>query len=194
MYKDHWKKLLEAWRNELEASLDLSNAVRIHLVAEEKGKGEIHRVVAIGASRPSAELVITRMISQLADLKLADHDPTTLQIRAVTWVNRSTALDDLGHIRRAKEPIANSDIRRPGLGPVRHDWVGSARLKGSAGSAYLRHDGGEENHIWSDVVQSRIGDARNHAQRFDRYGRSSRTDWCSRCDLGWRQYIEQAAA
>jgi len=75
-----------------------------------KGKGEIHRVVAIGASRPSAELVITRMISQLADLKLADHDPTTLQIRAVTWVNRSTALDDLGHIRRAKEPIANSDI------------------------------------------------------------------------------------
>ena len=96
MYKDHWKKILEAWRNELEVSLDLSNAVRIHLVAEEKGKGEIHRFVAIGASRPSAELVITRMISQLADLKLADHDPTTIQIRAVTWVNRSTALDDLG--------------------------------------------------------------------------------------------------
>jgi hypothetical protein len=69
MYKDHWKKILEAWRNELEASLDLSNAVRIHLVAEEKGKGEIHRFVAIGASRASAELVITRMISQLADLK-----------------------------------------------------------------------------------------------------------------------------
>lgn len=110
MYKDHWKKILEAWRNELEASLDLSNAVRIHLVAEEKGKGEIHRFVAIGASRASAELVITRMISQLADLKLADHDPTTIQIRAVTWVNRSTALDDLGHIRRAKEPLANSDI------------------------------------------------------------------------------------
>lgn len=110
MYKDHWKKILEAWRNELEVSLDLSNAVRIHLVAEEKGKGEIHRFVAIGASRPSAELVITRMISQLADLKLADHDPTTIQIRAVTWVNRSTALDDLGHIRRAKEPLANSDI------------------------------------------------------------------------------------
>ena len=110
MYEDRWKKILEAWRNDLEASLDLSNAVRIHLVAEEKGKGEIHRFVAIGASRPSAELVFTRMISQLADLKLADHDPTTLQIRAVTWVNRSTALDDLGHIRRAKEPIANSDI------------------------------------------------------------------------------------
>ena len=51
MYEDHWKKILEAWRNELEASLDLSNAVRIHLVAEEKGKGEIHRFVAIGASK-----------------------------------------------------------------------------------------------------------------------------------------------
>ena len=110
MYKEHWQRILEAWRNKLEASLDLSNAVRIHLVAEEKGKGEIHRFAEIGASRPSAKLVITRMISQLADLKLADQDPTTLQIRAVTWVNRSTALDDLGHIRRTKEPLANSDI------------------------------------------------------------------------------------
>ena len=105
MYEDHWERILEAWRDKLEASLDLSNAMRIHLVAEEKEKGEIHRFISIDDNRPSAEIVVARMINQLAQVKLAAQDPTRIQITAVKWVKRSAVPDDFSAIPRQDEAL-----------------------------------------------------------------------------------------
>jgi len=110
MYKEHWEKILEAWRNKLEASLDLSNAMQIHLVAEEKGKGEMHRFISIDDDRPNAEFVVTRMLRRLVDLKLAGHDPIKVQLSAVKWVNRATVLDESGHIHDEKERLESRNI------------------------------------------------------------------------------------
>jgi hypothetical protein len=110
MYKEHWEKILEAWRNKLEASLDLSNAMQIHLVAEEKGKGEMHCFISIDDDRPNAEFVVTRMLRRLVDLKLAGHDPIKVQLSAVKWVNRATVLDESGHIHDEKERLESRNI------------------------------------------------------------------------------------
>ena len=98
MYREQWERILAVWRDKLQVSLDLSQALRIHLVAEENGKGEMHRFMEIDDDRPSAEFVVRRMIRQLIDLKLADQDPAKMQLRAVGWVNRQTALDEFGRI------------------------------------------------------------------------------------------------
>ena len=104
MYQKNWEKILEAWRNKLEASLNLENAVQIHLVAEERGKGEIHRFIAIDDDRPNAKFVVTRMLRRLIDLKLARHDPIKLRISAVKWV------DKFGRIRRENKRLEDRDF------------------------------------------------------------------------------------
>jgi hypothetical protein len=88
MFKNHWEKMLGAtWRDELETSLDLRRAKGIHLVAEEKGKGEIHRFVSIGDHRPDNRSVVNKAIRDLAELKLRDQDPKKTIISAVKWIN-----------------------------------------------------------------------------------------------------------
>jgi hypothetical protein len=108
MYKENWEKILEAWRNKLEASLNIENAVQIHLVAEEKGKGEIHRFIAIDDDRPNVKFVVTRMLRQLIDLKLARHDPIKVQINDIRWVNRG--LDKCDRFHRENERLEDRDI------------------------------------------------------------------------------------
>lgn len=98
MYKEQWKEILAVWRDTLTGSLDLTQAVGIHLVAEEMEKGEIHRFVSIDEKTQGAGFVVARIIRQLVDQKLADQDPTRVRIKAISWANRQMARDEFTRV------------------------------------------------------------------------------------------------
>jgi len=87
MHTEYWKILLEAhWSKILATSLDLSQAKRLHLIAEEKGSGEIHRYLSIGNDREDARSVVKRLLNNLAELKLRDCDPQRTSVTGLKGV------------------------------------------------------------------------------------------------------------
>jgi hypothetical protein len=90
MYKEQWEIKLAVWRDQLVSSLDLAEVARIHFIAEEQGQGEIHRFIAVEKTEAIPQVVITRIISQLATF-LDGHDPKRMRVKALRWVNRPNA-------------------------------------------------------------------------------------------------------
>jgi hypothetical protein len=88
MYKAEWQKLLAIWQDQLEMSFNPERVTHVHLVAEEKGKGEIHYFSPVENAGLSARDLIARAFTRFAERKLADRDPGTIRITALKWVTR----------------------------------------------------------------------------------------------------------
>jgi hypothetical protein len=86
MFVEAWKELLYAnWRVELENSFDPLQVKRIHLIAEECGRGEIHRFVPVERGTDDRRVAVERALDALAELALKKLDPSETRVSRIKW-------------------------------------------------------------------------------------------------------------
>ena len=88
MFTKDWKRILkDCWCAKLEKSLHRLQPTGIHLIAEERGKGEIHRFLSTYDRPTDTTAFVDELLTNLAELKLCDHDPANTTINDVRWVS-----------------------------------------------------------------------------------------------------------